>query len=232
LEDAQAVSDRQAGCADEKTACEMFARLAPHRVDRLPCDDHGHDGGLACARRQFQCEPHQFRVGVFVRGSKVVKQALTVPEYRRDFGQPYRGFHRFHLAEERADAIEFVMAPVPKEKQTVAPSRRRFTASGRAAFDRFRSPRSGRRRSAATTLAGLLGRPSSVLRLRPAPVALTPIALLWRPQYPNERPYRSAAVVSAVGQSTKSLRDSPLRGAHEPRERCAWQRVARPSAVG
>jgi len=75
----------------------------------------------------------------------------------------------------------------------------------------------GYRRSAAPTLANLVGRPSSFLPVRPAPVALTPIALLWRPQYPNERPCRSAAVVSAVGQGTKSLRDSPLRGAHEPR---------------
>jgi hypothetical protein len=47
----------------------------------------------------------------------------------------------------------------------------------------------------------------------------TPIALLWRPQYPNERPCRSAAVVSAVGhEETHALQQSagmPLPPARE-----------------
>ena len=33
--------------------------------------------------------------------------------------------------------------------------------------------------------------------------------------FPKERPSRRRAVISAVGQGTKSLRDTPLRGAGE-----------------
>ena len=93
----------------------MLARRAPHRVDRLPRDDHGHDGGLACAGGQFQRQAHQFGIGISVRRREMVKQALPVLGLGRDLSEPYRGFHRLHLAEEGADTAEFMMAPVLKE---------------------------------------------------------------------------------------------------------------------
>ena len=34
---------------DEKPVGEAFAVLQPGRIDRLPGDNHGHDGGLTCA---------------------------------------------------------------------------------------------------------------------------------------------------------------------------------------
>ena len=84
----------------------MFACRVPHRIDGLPGDDHGHDGGLACAGGEFQREPHQLRVGVSVRRSEMIKQTLPVLGLGRDLGEPDRGFHRLDLTEERADAAE------------------------------------------------------------------------------------------------------------------------------
>ena len=100
---------------DQKAAREVLAAGSAHRIDRLPGDEHRHDGGLARAGGQLQREPHQFGVGVFVRCREMVEQALAVLGLGRDLGQPDRGFHRLHLAEERADAAELVMAPVLKQ---------------------------------------------------------------------------------------------------------------------
>ena len=94
---------------------KCLARRAPHGVDRLPRDEHRHDGGLARAGGQLQREPHQFRVGVSVRRREMVEQALPVLGLGRDLGEPDRGFDRLDLAEERADAAELVMPPVLKE---------------------------------------------------------------------------------------------------------------------
>ena len=77
LEDAQAVLDRQAGRDDEKAAREVLAARAAHGVDRLPRDEHRHDGGLAGAGGELQREPHQFRIGVLVRAGEMVEQALA-----------------------------------------------------------------------------------------------------------------------------------------------------------
>ena len=54
LQDAQPVLDRQAGRADQKPAREGLAAWPPHRIDRLPCNQHGHDRGLACAGRELR----------------------------------------------------------------------------------------------------------------------------------------------------------------------------------
>ena len=64
LEHAQPVLDRQAGRDDQETAGEVFAPGPANGVDRLPGDEHRHDGGLARAGGQFQREAHQLRVGV------------------------------------------------------------------------------------------------------------------------------------------------------------------------
>ena len=97
---------------DEKAAREVLAAGAAHRVDRLPRDEHGHDGRLAGAGGELQREPHQLGVGVPVRRREVVEQALAALGLRRDLGQPDRGLDRLDLAEERADAAELVVPPV------------------------------------------------------------------------------------------------------------------------
>jgi hypothetical protein len=47
LQYAKAVFDRQSRRADQKPSCECFAGLPPHGVDRLPSNQHGHDGSLS-----------------------------------------------------------------------------------------------------------------------------------------------------------------------------------------
>ncbi len=78
LQDAQPVLDRQAGRDDEKAAGEVLAARAAHGVDRLPGDQHRHDGGLARAGRQLQREPHQFGIGVLVGRGEMFENALAV----------------------------------------------------------------------------------------------------------------------------------------------------------
>ena len=60
----------------------------------------------------FKRETHQFGIGVLVGGGQVVEESLAALRLGRDLGQPDGGFHRFDLAEERADAAELVMPPV------------------------------------------------------------------------------------------------------------------------
>jgi len=71
LEDPKAVFDGETGRDDEETSREVFAAGAPHGVDRLPCDQHRHHGGLARARRQLQRETQKLGVGIFVGGGQV-----------------------------------------------------------------------------------------------------------------------------------------------------------------
>ncbi len=48
-QDAQPVTDRQAGGHDQEAARELLAVAPTHGIDRLPRDDHRHDGRLAGA---------------------------------------------------------------------------------------------------------------------------------------------------------------------------------------
>jgi hypothetical protein len=76
-----------------------------HGVDRLPGDEHGHDGGLARARSQLQGETHQLGIGVGVGLLQMFEEALArLAELRRDFGQPDCCLRGFDLTEEGADA--------------------------------------------------------------------------------------------------------------------------------
>ncbi len=115
LEDTQPIFDRQAGGTDQKATREMLACRTAHSIDRLPRDEHRHHRRLAGACGKLQREPHEFRVGVSIRRSEVIEQPLAVLELGCDFGEPDRGFHSLHLAEERADTAELVMAPVLKK---------------------------------------------------------------------------------------------------------------------
>ena len=55
-----------------------FLLLGPaHGIDRLPGDQHGHDGGLAGAGGQLQRQPHQLRIGVVVGIGQMFEKALA-----------------------------------------------------------------------------------------------------------------------------------------------------------
>ncbi len=64
LQDAQAVLDGDAGRDDQEAAGERLAARAADGIDRLPGDQHRHDGGLAGAGGELQREPQQVRVGL------------------------------------------------------------------------------------------------------------------------------------------------------------------------
>ena len=74
LQDAQAVLDGDAGRDDQEAAGEVLAAGLADGVDRLPGDEHRHDGGLAGAGRQLQREAHQLRVRLVVGGRQVLEQ--------------------------------------------------------------------------------------------------------------------------------------------------------------
>ena len=115
-EDAEAVADRDAGCHDEKSARELLAAGTACRVDRLPGDQHGHDRGLAGACGELECEAVETGIGLLVGAFEVVEERpAALPELRRDFVQPDRGLGGFDLAEEGAEALELVMAPMLEE---------------------------------------------------------------------------------------------------------------------
>ena len=115
LDKAQAVFDGETRRDDEKPSRKVFAAGAAYGVDRLPRDQHCHDGGLAGTGGQFQGETQKLGIGVFVGGGQEIKDSLAALRLGSDLGQPDGRFYGFHLAEERADAGEFVIAPVLKQ---------------------------------------------------------------------------------------------------------------------
>jgi hypothetical protein len=112
LQDAQTVLDGQAGGADQKTAREVLAGGAAHRIDGLPGNDHGHDRGLAGAGGKLQRQAHQLGIGILVGRREVIEDALALLGLGRNLGQPDRRLRGLHLTEERADVVELVMTPV------------------------------------------------------------------------------------------------------------------------
>ena len=114
LEDAEAVFDGDAGGDDEEAAGEAVAAGASDGVDRLPGDEHGHDGGFAGAGGELEGEAEQFGVGLgvgFLDALDVARAAAA----GRDFGEPDHRFDGFDLAEEWAHAAEVVAPPVAQE---------------------------------------------------------------------------------------------------------------------
>jgi len=116
LENAQAVPDREAWRDHEKTAGKPLAAWPADGIDRLPGDQHGHDGGLPGAGGEFQGKSQEFRIGVMVGiGQVVEKLPAGLAERRRRFCQPDEGLHRLDLTEERLHVAELVMPPVLKK---------------------------------------------------------------------------------------------------------------------
>ena len=115
LQDAEPVFDGQARCADQEAPREELASGTPDRVDRLPGDDHRHDGRLARAGGELQGKTDELRVGVLVRASRCSRSAFPVLKLGRDLGQPDGRLDGLDLAEKRADAAELVMSPVLEE---------------------------------------------------------------------------------------------------------------------
>ena len=100
------------GVTTRKPRREACAAGTAHRVDRLPGDQHRHDGGLAGAGGQLQGETQQFGIGVSVGIGQMVEESLAALGLGCDLGQPDGRFHRLDLAEERANVAELVMPPV------------------------------------------------------------------------------------------------------------------------
>ena len=108
------------GVTTRKPRVNLLAAGLADGVDRLPGDDHRHDGGLAGAGGQLQRETHQFRVRAVVGIGEVLEKPLArFAQLRGDLGQPDRGFHSFDLAEEGANIAELMMTPMLKETCSV-----------------------------------------------------------------------------------------------------------------
>ena len=116
LEHPQAVADSETRGDHQEPACEPLAAGTANRIDGLPRDEHGHDGGLASAGRELEREPSKAGVRLFVGGREMVEESTAfVAGTRRDLGQPDSGLCRFDLAEEGADVAEPVVAPMLQE---------------------------------------------------------------------------------------------------------------------
>ena len=116
LQDAEAVANGDSGGNDQEAPGKTAAVGAANRIDGLPGDQHGHDGGFAGTGSEFQAESPKVRVGVKVGFVEMVQKALTgVAQFGGDFGEPDDGFDGLHLAEEWPDAVKGVVTPVLKQ---------------------------------------------------------------------------------------------------------------------
>lgn len=104
------------GGNDQESAGESLTLGSAHRVDRLPGDEHGHDGGFAGPRCQFERQAHQFRIRFIVGVGQVFQKALTVfTAMWCDLGQPNDGLNGFNLAKKGPNAVEAMVPPVLEE---------------------------------------------------------------------------------------------------------------------
>ena len=84
-----------------------------HRVDGLPSDNHGHEGRLAGAGREFQRDARELEVCCGIRVVDPLEDALVSGTLvRRHFHQPNQRFDGFSLTEKRTNATKLVVAPV------------------------------------------------------------------------------------------------------------------------
>ena len=85
----------------------------PNSVDGLPGNEHGHDGGLTRASGQLERQAHQLGVGFGIGVGEMLQIFLArLSKPRGHLGQPDGGFHCLDLAEEGADATEFMVTPM------------------------------------------------------------------------------------------------------------------------
>ena len=115
LEHPEPVLDGDAGSDDQEAPREAPAARTAHRVDRLPGDEHGHDGGLAGAGCELQGQPGERRIGFLIRRVQLFAELASGGELGRDFGQPDDRLHRLDLTEEGADIVESVVTPVMQQ---------------------------------------------------------------------------------------------------------------------
>jgi hypothetical protein len=84
-----------------------------HRVDRLPCNQHRHHGGLPRTRSHFEGDADQLGVRLVVGGANVRPELADCgPPFRRDLGKPDHRLDGLDLTEKRADVLELVMPPM------------------------------------------------------------------------------------------------------------------------
>ena len=113
LEHAQPVFDRDAWSHYQETPSEAPAVRVPDGVDGLPCDDHGHDGGLAGAGGQLQRQARQLRVGVVIGVGEAVEETPSdLPGLGGNLSQPDGRLDSLYLAEEGLDVAEVVVSPM------------------------------------------------------------------------------------------------------------------------
>jgi hypothetical protein len=114
----QPILDRDARGHDEEGPREVL-RVPPRSINRLPGDEHRHDGRLAAARGHLQGKTEQLRIGLLVGLGNLVEKAPRRRPLGRDLGQPDDRLYRFELAEERARAGPFFLRPTPMLEKTL-----------------------------------------------------------------------------------------------------------------
>ena len=113
LQHAQAVADGQAGGHHQEAAREPPSARMAHRVDRLPRDQHRHHRGLAGAGGELQRQPREAGVGLLVRLLQPLDEPPPLTAGVGGYlGEPDHRLHRLHLAEERTQVAELVVAPM------------------------------------------------------------------------------------------------------------------------
>ena len=113
---AQPVANGDAGGDDQEAAREGLAVRMADGIDRLPGDQHRHDGRLAGAGGELQRKPQQFGVGLLVCPLDVIPELLAaLAEFRCDLGQPDRCLDGLDLTEERTNALKGMVPPVLEE---------------------------------------------------------------------------------------------------------------------
>ena len=101
------------GATIRKPREKVLLLRMPRGVDRLPGDQHRHDGRLPRAGRKFEREAHQLGIGLFVGALEMVPElGAARAQLRRNLGQPDRGLDGLDLAEEGLDAFEIVAPPM------------------------------------------------------------------------------------------------------------------------
>ena len=113
LQDAKPVANGYAGGDNKEASSEFFALWSSCCIYHLPGNNHGHDGGFACACGKFECQTGYFRVGIVVGIFEVVEKSFTcLPCLWSYLCEPDCRFDRFDLAEKRFDTVELVVPPV------------------------------------------------------------------------------------------------------------------------